>query len=1216
MKSKMGVWTVLALPLAVQAQTYTRTDTIEYHDNTALWVLGQEAKTTCVAPAECTPSGSPAGIVTTETTYDARARPTAVKSFGKLQQTLSYDSTSTVASGQLGTLKTVKDGNGNTTTFGNWKRGLPQSITYADTTTQSVEVSDDGWISSVVDENGFKTCYTYDAMGRLTRVVYPSEAVAGVCDTSTWGATAFSFEYRAIDEHGIPAGHWLRREDTGTHRTNTFYDALWRPILVHDYDGANLEGTLRTQGFTYDHDGRVTFVSYPTGTTASGTTGTWTNYDALGRVSSVSEDSELGLLTTVTSYLNDTSGPYMRVTSPLGKQTRTWYQMFDQPDYSRPIRIWRPEAAVTHITRDVFGKPTRIRRSNSGDVDGGTVMLDRSYSYNSAQELCRTTEPETGATLFGYDDAGNLSWSAAGLPASTICDAAGTSTTVIARKAARTYDTRNRLKSLSFPDGRGNTTSAYTPDGRLASTIVDNDGTNVVTTAYNYNRRRLLTLERMTWGSINWPLAYTYNALGHLSSQSYPNGQAVAYAPNALGQPTQVGPYALGVQYHPSGEIKQFTYGNGITHSMTQNARRLPARSTDSGGVLDLEYGYDKHANVGSIIDHTSGARQSRSMSYDGLDRLIQATGTSFGTASYGYNVLDNLTTLKITSGTNVRDHTYNYDSSNRLTSVANTTGGATVVGLSYDVQGNLANKNGRVFNFDYGNRLRGVNGISSYVYDAHGRRVRDYTTASKYSLYSRSGQLMYDSDMRQAKATQYVYLGGSLVARTVNIIAPATPVLTVPGFNTNGSYTATWTASVNSTGYELQESVSGGAWTTAYNGTGTSRAFNGKAAGTYGYRIRACLNSVCSTWSGTSDVAVQFAPGVAPTLSVPATAASGTYTVGWSAVNSANSYTLEESANGGAWTTAYSGPNLSQSYTGKPAGGYGYRVKACNLAGCGVYSATGNVQAVYVPAGIPTVTVPPSNTTGSYTVSWSAVSAATTYQIDERTNSGAWVQIHNAAGNNKAISGKSTGSYGYRARACNVAGCGGYSNTATAQVTLPPSGTPSITIPATSTTGSYTVAWSAVSGATSYLVEEQANGGNWAQIYNAAGGSLTVSGKGNGSYNYRAKACNSAGCAGWSGSAGITVSLPPAAPTGVVAKYIVINFSPPWQVRVMASWTAVAGATRYEAYLGATKFFDGNITSAQYVYMGSPSTLPTVMIRACNATGCSSSPPVSATPQ
>ncbi|MCL6710601.1 hypothetical protein M8R20_26750 [Pseudomonas sp. R2.Fl] len=766
-RTVLGV--LLALPLAAQAQSWSRTETITYHDNPTLWVLGQTAKVTCVAPAECTPSWAPSGIVVSETTFDTLARPITVKAYGKLTQTLTYDTTSTVASGQLGTLKTAKDGNNNVTTFGSWKRGIPQAITHADNSTQSAVVNNNGWIESVTDENGYTTCYTYDTMGRLASITPPSETAANACDSgeANWKKTLLTFQPVAAAEYGIPAGHWRQTVSTGNGQKITYFDALWRPLVTKELDATN--GTTETltkrfQRFTYDADGRVTFASYP-GTTDALATGTWTDYDALGRVTAVSQDSEQGLLTTTTQYLGDATSAYVRTVSPRGVVTVTRHQAFDQPSYDTPVLIDQgqnlAERVGIDITRDVFGKVLSIRKRNAA----GTLAVTRSYTYNANQELCRSVEPETGATLMGYDGAGNLAWSAAGLPATTACEANGTSAAVLARKASRTYDARNRVKTLVFPDGRGNTTNTYTPDGLLASTAVDNDGTNVVTTTYGYNRRRLPTSERMQWGSIDWPIGYAYTPLGHLASQTYPNTGTVAFAPNALGQPTQAGTYATGVQYHPNGGMKQFTYGNGIVHTMTQNARQLPARSTDSNGVLDLGYAYDKHANVTGITDYTTGARQSRAMIYNGLDQLVQTTGASFGVANYSYNVLDNLTSLKVTAGGHVRDHTYHYDASNRLTSVTNTVGGATVTGLSYDVQGNLANKNGQVFNFDYGNRLRGINGITSYVYDGHGRRVRDYTTASKYSLYSQSGQLVFDSDARAGKSSQYVYLGGSLVA-------------------------------------------------------------------------------------------------------------------------------------------------------------------------------------------------------------------------------------------------------------------------------------------------------------------------------------------------------------------------------------------------------------------------------------------------------------------
>ncbi|WFC40800.1 RHS repeat-associated core domain-containing protein [Pseudoxanthomonas sp. SE1] len=761
----------------------SRSDTISYFDNTAKWVLGQVAQIKCVAPTGLPPLGcGSSGTVENESTYDAiYALPLTYTLFGKQVQTLTYETAAAISTGQRGTLKTVKDGNDNITTLSNWKRGIPQTIQFPATDESpsgailSAVVSDLGLIELLRNEAGFPTCYQYDQMGRLSRVTYPSmgKISPAICGTDEWNPTAFDFQQVAVAEYGIPAGHWRQTISTGNARKITYFDALWRPLVTKELDATNTTTetlTKRFQRFTYDHDGRVTFASYP-GATDALTTGTWKEYDALGRTTSVSQDSELGALTTLTTYSGDSAGPYTRVTDPRGTQTVTRYQMFDQPNYELPVLIDlaqnKPERAAVDITRDVFGKPLSIRKRNNAN----TVSLTRSYAYNAHQELCRSVEPETGATLMGYDGAGNVLWSAAGLPAGQACEAAGTSAPVAARRTDRTYDARNRIKTLTFPDGRGNQSWTYTPDGLPSGITTYNETGNAypVVNAYTYNRRRLLTFETSgQTGWYTWGLGYTYNANGHLSAQSYPDGQSVSYAPNALGQSTQAGTYATGGSYYPNGAIKQFTYGNGIVHTMTQNARQLPARSTDvigSSKPLDLGYTYDANGNVGSITDYLAGARQTRGMSYDGLDRLIQTTSSMFGTASYGYNALDNLTSLKVTGGSLARDHTYVYDTNNRLGNIKNTVGGATVVGLGYDPQGNLANKNGQLYSFTYGNRLREVPGKEKYLYDGHGRRVESRTTNYSVWQYSQSGQVMYSHDARNNRKTNYIYLGGSLVA-------------------------------------------------------------------------------------------------------------------------------------------------------------------------------------------------------------------------------------------------------------------------------------------------------------------------------------------------------------------------------------------------------------------------------------------------------------------
>lgn len=57
----------------------------------------------------------------------------------------------------------------------------------------------------------------------------------------------------------------------------------------------------------------------------------------------------------------------------------------------------------------------------------------------------------------------------------------------------------------------------------------------------------------------------------------------------------------------------------------------------------------------------------------------------------------------------------------NRLASVRNTAGWA-VMGIAYDAQGNLKNKNDQTCEFDTGNRLRGVTTKEYDRYDGPGR--------------------------------------------------------------------------------------------------------------------------------------------------------------------------------------------------------------------------------------------------------------------------------------------------------------------------------------------------------------------------------------------------------------------------------------------------------------------------------------------------------------
>lgn len=775
--------------LPAKAQIYySKTEVTTYNDNTSKWVLGQVEYVVT------------SGVPTSRTVYDpATALPLAEYEYFSADPNDAAaipvrQYTWTTAGAEAGTLKTLKDGKGNTTTFSSWKRGIPRIIEYPITPDQpsgavkSAEVNDLGEVTSVTDENDFKTSYDYDPMGRLFHIYYPTSD--GV---NTWNTTTMTFAASPNAAYGLPAGHWRQTTTTGNSITETLYDAMWRPVVKQSYDAANASGTISQTVLRYDGTGRKSFESYPQRTLNPAITNTWANpaqapiatgsnfeYDSLDRVLKVKQDSERGVLTTSTSYL---SGFQTATTNPKLQTTTIGYQVWDEPSTSLPVWINAPEGQVTTIERNVFGRARVLRRGTSAGV-----LLERRNVYNKDQRVCKTIEPETGSTVMHYDAAGNLDWSAAGLSLPDISSCSDTDPSVTARKVVRNYDSRNRLTSLTFPDRNGDQSWHYTPDN-LPSQIttlnvpVAGAAPKQVVNTYIYNKRRLLATESTAlegWYVFN--LGYGYDNNGSLASHNYPSTETVTYQPNALGQATNIAgntqTYASNILYHANGSVSDFNYGNGIAYSMVQNPRQLPLR-VRSEGASQYEYAYDENGNPSTIFDQIDASNfHSRVLYYDNLDRLTKATSSGFGGDGdhrYTYDALDNLKSHQLTGVIDYAD--YVYDSANRLTNLRNSAG-SSVSGLGYDVQGNLSNRDGTTYTFDFGNRLREASKAGAaerYRYDGYGRRAlasRIDGPADQlgviFSQYANNGQLMYQQNNRPAinKRIDQIYLAGSLIAQ------------------------------------------------------------------------------------------------------------------------------------------------------------------------------------------------------------------------------------------------------------------------------------------------------------------------------------------------------------------------------------------------------------------------------------------------------------------
>ena len=438
-------------------------------------------------------------------------------------------------------------------------------------------------------------------------------------------------------------------------------------------------------------------------------------------------------------------------------------------------------AAIQAIATDNTGAATASSTANITIVAPGNVAEVRSYVYDAHERLCKTINPESGATVVEYDVVGNILWTADGqaLPSTSSCDR---SLVAAGAKTTRSYDDMNRVTALSTPGGTADMLTTYYPDGAVHTISAANPGGNNVITTYSYNKRRMLTTETQVNGSTSYTLGYGYSANGHLSAIGYPDGEQVNYTPDALGRATLVAgntaTYASGITYYPNGAIAGFKYGaaagGGPSHTMTRNARGLPMRSQDVKGttvILDDTYAYDANGNVTDITDAAQGGLTTRGMAYDDLDRLTSAVAPGlWGNGNYTYDALDNLKTAD--RGT--RQYRYNYDpTSFRLLNVKDAAG-TLVHSFGYDANGNTTAKNSQALVFDGANRLSQVTGSQTYRYDGLGRRVQttDADGKTTFWVYSQAGQVLYTSEARRSRNLAYVYLGNTQIATRSRIWA------------------------------------------------------------------------------------------------------------------------------------------------------------------------------------------------------------------------------------------------------------------------------------------------------------------------------------------------------------------------------------------------------------------------------------------------------------
>jgi subtilisin family serine protease len=397
-------------------------------------------------------------------------------------------------------------------------------------------------------------------------------------------------------------------------------------------------------------------------------------------------------------------------------------------------------------------------------------------------------------------------------------------------------------------------------------------------------------------------------------------------------------------------------------------------------------------------------------------------------------------------------------------------------------------------------------------------------------------------------------YSGVTLSATTGG--PPAAPQGLTSRPATTRSIQLAWAdSSVNEAGFEVarRTETAPGAWgpwtvvgTPAANVT--SFADSALTAGTgYRYRVRSCNQAGCSAWVVDAALRIPTAPPAAPFNPRAAATSATSATVTWSDGSSDEaSFVLARALRNadGSWgafaNIRTTNPNVtSYPNTGLQQGRqYRYQVRACNVAGCSPWAGSDILQ-------MPTAPAAPTSITGtvlsvsSIRVNWADASTnETSFVIDRAPVSaggvvGAFVNVATAAANQVQFTnnGLAVGSYRFRVRACNVAGCSAPLSTGNVVILPIPAAPAGLTGGAGSPTSAM-LAWTDGAGETSYQVYRTLRNLDFTWPPYALVATLPVnsaffndpgllSGR---TYRYQVRACNASGCSSFSTSPVITL--------------------------------------------------------------------------------------------
>jgi RHS repeat-associated protein len=697
--------------------------------------------------------GSGGGSGATETiTYDQFGVPTSIKDFDGNTTTYVLDDHGNVLEEEqpggvdeewtynsAGQVLTATDGNGATTTYTYNDLGRLTEIQEPGTGSPTIKYGYDtaGDVTSVTDEVGDTVTYTYNSMGEVLTEQNPVQAAAGKDVSFTYDGDGNLLTETDADGNTVTYAYNARNEDVSMtdalDRTTEYgYDADGNLITITDPTGGTMTYTYTTENevatvtdptggtttYGYDLDGELTSLTDPNGFE------TTFAYDDLGLLVGQSEDTKVSegsgsllMLESVATYTYNQDGDELTASDGDDHKTTYTYNALNEL-----TEVENGDSDTTDYTYDDDGNVLTVT-----DGLGHTT----SYTYNDMNQVLTETQPSGGGTTsYDYDEAGRLI---------SLTDPDDNLTTYA-------YNGANEVVTEESPTG-GLTTMTYNLDGDVLSTI-DPDGHEIT---YAYDADNEMTGETWVNPAGGTPIDvfhFTYNSDGELTAVSDDNS-AYQYAYNADGEETSqadVGSpdlpsVTLTYDYDADGNRTAMDDSLGGLVSYAYNARDELTNETLSGTDISAIAVANTYDNAGNMTGQTRYSNTAEtdvvattSYTYDDANQMTGITDkNSSGTTlvSYGYTFnaagLVSQETRTWDSGADTDTLGYTYTNNDQLTGVTHTNDAFANESFTYDANGN---ETGTGYTTSTGNEQTASPG-NTYTYDADGNMITDTITST-----------------------------------------------------------------------------------------------------------------------------------------------------------------------------------------------------------------------------------------------------------------------------------------------------------------------------------------------------------------------------------------------------------------------------------------------------------------------------------------------------